>query len=478
MGLCLKAMQVCLLLLFCSWAALSDGTSECIEPMVRIDKKTILVAAKKSMTESHILEEMAESATKNQGGAKAIKGIKGLKVTDIQPPELEMKLHEPADMEMDLGSQITIAGKSFIGGTMEITVKSRMRTISCIEYDANKELKMKVKQCTVELISCKTNLPSSMLPKIVNKFLNSTLQKVLPGMMCPATDKVLLHMEEKMKKAFEECPIGDRGTIQYTMNGLPKVHEGALDMKFKPVVRDRDGNEIANVCEAPGSEVSYSRGDGITQVVIPTAILNTVLELFKKDMDCDATRDSVSDLTVGKMKEMIPGLPDMDPSKNAKLEIRSVETPKVRIEDGKSIMAVHSTIDAKTDPDNEPICTIDMVHEWDVGYEQVEDTMKVFLQPETGRTTAISMTSPSGGDINEDQLKEYLQNAIITTCIPGINDALEKNQMKMPNLMGADYGHPEFKMMEGHVILEVDHSNVEDDSMIDLEKFKNLKMAV
>lgn len=61
------------------------------------------------------------------------------------------------------------------------------------------------------------------------------------------------------------------------------------------MVRDRDGNEIPNVCEAPGSEDSSARPDGITQVIIPTGILNTVLELFKKDMDCDATSDSVSE---------------------------------------------------------------------------------------------------------------------------------------------------------------------------------------
>ncbi|XP_053250711.1 BPI fold-containing family B member 6-like [Podarcis raffonei] len=428
------------------------------------------------MTDSNIMAELAEAAAKNQGGAKAIKGIKGLKVKDIQPPEIEIILHEPANIEMPVGNQITIAGKSFIGGTMEITVKSKMTTVSCMEYDDNKELRLKAKSCTVELISCKTNLPSSMLPKIVNKFLNSTLTKVLPGMMCPAADKVLLHIEEKMKKAFEECPIGERGTMQYTMDGLPEVYDGSLNMKFKPVVRDRDGNEIPNVCEAPGSEGSSARPDGITQVIIPTGILNTVLELFKKDMDCDATSDSISDLTVGKMKEMIPGLPDMDPSKKVKLEIRSVETPKVRIEDGKSVMTVHSTIDVKTDPDNEPVCTIDMEHKWDAGYEQLNDTMKVFLLPETGRTTAISVTSPSVGDINEDQLKEYMQNAIVSNCVPGMNDALEKNQMKMPNLMGADYNHPAFKMVEGVVIIEVDHSNVEDDSMVHLEKFKNMSV--
>ncbi|CAI5778588.1 BPI fold-containing family B member 6 [Podarcis lilfordi] len=429
MGLCLKAAQVCLLVLFCSRAALSDETSECSQPMVKIDKHTIMVASKKSMTDSNIMEELAEAAAKNQGGAKAIKGIKGLKVKDIQPPVIEIRLQEPGNIEMSVGSQITIAGKSFIGGTMEITVKSNMTTVSCMEYDANKELRLKAKSCLVELISCKTNLPSSMLPKIVNKFLNSTLTKVLPGMMCPATDKVLLHIEEKMKKAFEECPIGERGTMQYTMDGLPEVYDGSLNMKFKPVVRDTDGNEIPNVCEAPGSEGYSARPDGITQVIIPTGILNTVLELFKKNMDCDATSDSLA---------------DMDPSKKVKLEIRSVETPKVLIEDGKSVMAVHSTIDVKTDPDNEPVCTIDMEHKWDAGYEQVEDTMKVFLQPETGspfveevrgveegfegRTTAISVTSPSVGDIN------------------------------------------------GVVIIEVDHSNVEDDSMVHLEKFKNMSV--
>lgn len=49
---------------------------------------------------------------------------------------------------------------SFIGGTMEITVKSNMITESNMTVTGPTEVKFEVLKCLVNLISCKTNLPS------------------------------------------------------------------------------------------------------------------------------------------------------------------------------------------------------------------------------------------------------------------------------------------------------------------------------
>ncbi|KAJ6655541.1 hypothetical protein lerEdw1_005012 [Lerista edwardsae] len=262
MGLVLKKQQLCLLFFFCGWVALTQE-AEAPGPSVKIDPKTIEETARKSMTESNILDELAEAATKNQGGAKAIKGIKGLKVKDIRPPNMTVSCVEDVGLSMSVVSQITIAGKSFIGGTMEITVRSNMTTKSKMEVTGPTEVKFEVLECIVDLLSCKTNLPSSMLPKIVNKFLNSTLGKVLPGMMCPAADKVVGLMKEKMLSVFEEA-------------------WWHLDIKTLIL---KNGEQIPIPTSPEASTSLPAKREDTTVVYLPVNVLNGAMEALKEVFD-------------------------------------------------------------------------------------------------------------------------------------------------------------------------------------------------
>ncbi|XP_063000492.1 BPI fold-containing family B member 6 [Elgaria multicarinata webbii] len=258
------------------------------------------------MSESNILEELAESATKNQGGTNSIKGIKGLKVRDIRPPNITMRCIPDKAMAMSVVSQITIAGKSFIGGTMEITVRSNMTTESSLKEDPVKNITLEVMNCKVELMSCKTNLPSSMLPKIVNKFLNSTLVKVLPGMMCPAANKVVGHMEEKMKVVFEQYSVGEKGKCRYATNGEPEITGDYIGMPFKAIIETNDGEQIEILDDPPLSEDLPPKKEGSTEVIVPVNVLNGLMKLFQEDFSCDVTIAVVPTLTTDKLAEMMP----------------------------------------------------------------------------------------------------------------------------------------------------------------------------
>ncbi|XP_013924602.1 PREDICTED: BPI fold-containing family B member 6 [Thamnophis sirtalis] len=106
-----------------------------------------------------------------------------LKITELSIPATDIDL-QPTDMaKIKVTINITVAGKSFIGGAMQITVVGEMLSSVTISTSPSGKLMMKVTLCKVVVKSCKTNLPSSMLPKIVNKFLDSTLGKVMPGVI-------------------------------------------------------------------------------------------------------------------------------------------------------------------------------------------------------------------------------------------------------------------------------------------------------
>ncbi|XP_048353911.1 BPI fold-containing family B member 6-like [Sphaerodactylus townsendi] len=309
MGLDLKTLQMCFLFLFWGWATLSQGT-KLPGPCVRISTCTVLDVAKQSMSESNILEQLAEAATKNQGGNKAIKGIKGLKVKDIQPPNITIGYIEKKGMCLSVVSQITIAGKSFIGGTMEITVRSNMTTENKMIIE-NKKLMFKVERCTVQLISCKTNLPSSMLPKIVNKFLNSTLQKVMPGMMCPAAEKVGDAMKQRTDEMWAERQCGSLGTVQYSINSNPKITSNHAIICFEAEVKKADGEEI----ESPTGLVPLAHsdmpelGDRNSDFLLPVGFLDLFMELYKASLNQDISSDTMGGgpvLSSAAMKEKVP----------------------------------------------------------------------------------------------------------------------------------------------------------------------------
>ncbi|KAK2109829.1 BPI fold-containing B member 6 [Saguinus oedipus] len=159
-----------------------------------------------AMDESHILEKMAAEAGKKQPGMKPIKGITNLKVKDVQLPVITLDFVPGVGVFQCVSTGMTITGKSFMGGNMEIIVTLNITATNRLLQDEETGLPMfKSESCEVILVNVKTNLPSNMLPKVVNKFLDSTLHKVLPGLMCPAIDAVLEYVNRKWTNLSGEC---------------------------------------------------------------------------------------------------------------------------------------------------------------------------------------------------------------------------------------------------------------------------------
>ncbi|XP_063154415.1 BPI fold-containing family B member 6-like [Candoia aspera] len=222
MDLALKRPWAGLLFFFWVGMVLSE-TGEPYGPQLKIHRKAIERIIQKSMTEGNILDEMSSMATKNKGGAQAIKGMKAMKVKEITPPEICTKLIPHNQMQTSVITSITVAGKSNVGGKMEITLKAKMNIMIKMSKHPTKHIGMEKMGCEVQVLAWTTNLPSRMIPKVVNKFLNTTLGKVMPGMMCPAADKVITFMETKVEAMFEKKSFGKNGTLWYEVVEEPAV---------------------------------------------------------------------------------------------------------------------------------------------------------------------------------------------------------------------------------------------------------------
>ncbi|KAJ8794301.1 hypothetical protein J1605_003258 [Eschrichtius robustus] len=166
--------------------------------LLRLGMDVLNREVQNAVDESHILEKMAAEAGKKLPGMKPIKGITDLKVKDVQIPVITLSFLPGVGIFQCVSMGMTITGKSFMGENMDIFVVLNITATNWLLQDEETGLPMfKSEGCEVILVSAKTNLPSNTLPKMVNKFLDSTLHKVLPGLMCPAIDAVLVYVNKK-----------------------------------------------------------------------------------------------------------------------------------------------------------------------------------------------------------------------------------------------------------------------------------------
>ncbi|KAH0619350.1 hypothetical protein JD844_019395 [Phrynosoma platyrhinos] len=401
-----------LLLLVCGWVALSEGASALF--MMKLDPKTI---------------EHSK-----------------LKVKDIRPPNVTVAYMPNMGTSLSVIVQITISGKSFIGGTMEITVVSNMTTQSQMKLDAAKNIKLEVKECDVQLISCKTNLPSSMLPKIVNKFLDSTLKKVMPNMMCPAAAKVANAMEEEINIISRKHSIGGRGEIQYVISKIPEITSESITVPLDVVLHKKNGEkiEIPRRTEIP-SDLPVKKG-GITEIIMSANVLDAFMELFKDDFRCDVSNAKIA----GKLPR----------SKKVKAQLRLKEPATHSLGSKKSSMKVHSTVDFIKDPEGGKLLSLDMVQQWDVGFDLKNEKLKIEIGPVRYGT----------GDAfhRVEALKKYMQNIVSTACVPTVNKALAENQMVLPSMFGATYGESKtwFEKFPNTLMLDVQSNSIDYSTLV------------
>ncbi|NRM42096.1 hypothetical protein F3A57_24070, partial [Salmonella enterica subsp. enterica serovar Typhi] len=106
---------------------------------------------------------MVEKAMKSGDNSKMIKGIKGLSIKDLNIPSTNITLKPNDEICALVTINITVAGKSFIGGNMQITVVALLEMCGKISKSPDGFVVIKVVLCKVTVKSCKTNLPSSML---------------------------------------------------------------------------------------------------------------------------------------------------------------------------------------------------------------------------------------------------------------------------------------------------------------------------
>ncbi|KAM6053723.1 BPI fold-containing family B member 6 [Chlamydotis macqueenii] len=383
-------------------------------------------AVSAALNGSDVLQKMAEEAAKKKPSAKAIRGISGLKVKDLHPPVISLALLLGSGLLMAVLVQMTMAGKSFTGGKVEIALAANLTAGSQLWPDAVGAPRFSPGSCRIALVSVKTNLPSRFiqntnaspcpffppgtlptLPKVMSKFLDSTLQKVLPrlpapaakalplpkaacragtrarrlgradvdaqaepvvvlGMLahegswkgrlattlhccklCPAVSAVLNLVNAKFSNLTSKIPLGSAGTLQYALLNPPLTTDTFIELDLKTILHQKEGKEV----DLPTDQLSLAslppKSDAATQLILSAGFLSAELSVLQASFNLDISNDMVlglPPLVTTMLGALIPEISRaLPPSQPVVIEMRAAGAPVVTITPDQSSVQLFST---------------------------------------------------------------------------------------------------------------------------------------
>ncbi|KAF6087447.1 BPI fold containing family B member 6 [Phyllostomus discolor] len=415
-----------------------------------------------AMDESHILEKMAAEAGKKRPGVKPIKGITDMKVKDVKLPVITLNFTPGVGIFQCVSTGMTITGKSFIGKNMEIIVVVNITATNRILQNEETGLPtFKSEGCEVILVSVKTNLPSNMMPNVINKFLDSTLHKVLPGLMCPAIDAVLLYVNRKWANLNAPMPIGQMGTVKYILTSMPTTTASYIQVDFSPVVQQQGGNaiQLADAGEAPEFPEDYVEGS--SQLLLSAALLTAELALLQKSFDLntqDRRAGKLPSQTTKTLAGFIPEVAEAYPKPRPLVtRVRINKAPKVTMETGESLLHLHGTLEmlaARRRRGKAPVSLflLEVHFKLKIQYSVHENRLQ--MTTSLDRSLSLSRKSSSIGAFSEKQVTGFIADFLQEAYVPAVNDVLQVG-LPLPDFLGMNYNLAELDIIKNALVMDL-----------------------
>ncbi|KAM4842700.1 BPI fold-containing family B member 6 [Thomomys bottae] len=457
-------IQVEMLLILCLCLALCGlltGTQAERGALLRLGMDVLNHEVQSAMEESHILEKMAAEAGTPRPGAKPIKGLSNVKVKDVLVPVITLNFVPGVGIFQCVSTGMTITGKSFTGANMEITVVLNITATDRLLRDEETGIPtFKSEGCEIILGSVKTNLPSNMMPKVINKFLDSTLHKVLPDMMCPAIDAVLVYVNKKWASLHNVLPVGQMGTVQYVLTSSPATTASHIQVDFKTMVQPQKGKAIQLDGDWEAPEFPEDSVKGSSQLLLSAALLTAELALLQKSLDVKIKDKKIGELptqTTQTLAGFIPQVAEAFPkSKRLVTQIKIKKPPKVTMEPGKSLLHLHGTLEmfaAKRRGKNPVSLFLLETHfSLNVQYSVHENRLQMSLSQD--RLLSLSRESSSVGDFNAKDLTGFVTDYLREAYLPRVNDVLQVG-FPLPDLLAINYNLAELSIVENTLVLDL-----------------------
>ncbi|NXN49302.1 BPIB6 protein, partial [Rynchops niger] len=359
---------------------------------------------------------------------------------DLHPPVISLALLPGSGVFMAVLVQMTITGKSFIGGNMEIALAANLTASSVLGQDGAGTPRFSSRNCHITLVSVKTNLPSSMLPKVMSKFLDSTLQKVLPGLLCPAVDAVLNLVNAKFTTLTSEIPLGTAGTLQYALLNPPVTNETFIELDLKTILHQKEGKEADLPTDQPSLGSLPPKRDAATQLILSANFLSAELSVLQASFNLNISNNMVlglPPLLTTMLGALIPEISRvLPPSQPVVIEMQEAKAPVVTITREKSFVQLFSTAEFWVSPSDsapESLFVLDVHSNLEAQFAVAEEKLRLSLALQS--VSRMALASSSLGMFDELPLKGVLADILHEAYVPSINRVL-RGGIPLPDLLG------------------------------------------
>ncbi|XP_072205943.1 BPI fold-containing family B member 6 [Excalfactoria chinensis] len=450
-------MLWCVLLLGgCLPASQSAGGPDAI---LRMDVGTISRAVSTVLNESDVLQKLVEGVTKKKATTKPIKGISGLKVMELRATEVALWLSPTVGVSVAVPVRMTLTGKSFVGGKMEIPMAANLSASSRMVQDMQGYPQLSARRCHVALLHSWANLPHRMLPLIMSKFLDSTLRRALHGLLCPAMDMVLDFVNAKFAAMMYAIPLGNAGMLQYALLNTPVVREDFIQLELKATLHSKEGEEVALLSDLPPLTSLPPKREAATQLILAASFLSAELSIMQTFFGLNITNGMVLGLlplVTTTLRALIPETSSMlPPSQPVVIEMQETQPPLVTITQEKSTVHLFSTAEFwASSPGSAPgsLFVLDVHSELGVRFAVAEERLQFSLTLHS--LSHVAVVNSSIGAFNVLPLRGVLADIIHVAYVPSINRAL-RGGVPLPPLLGTPYQHVELRQIQGGLVLDV-----------------------
>ncbi|NXL89819.1 BPIB6 protein, partial [Alectura lathami] len=378
---------------------------------------------------------------------------------ELQPPVMLLRLSPGVGLSTAVLVQMTFTGMRFVGGKTEIQVAANLTASSWLVRDVQGSPRLSTARCRVALLSARTHLPPRALPQFRSKSLSSTLQKVLPSLLCPAVDMVLGLVNAKFTTMTATIPLGTAGTLRYALLNPPTTSETFIQLDLKTVLCSKEGEEVAPPTEQPPLTSLPPKRDAASQLILSASFLSAELSVMQASFDLNISNNMVlglPPLVTTTLRALIPEISTvLPPSQPVVIEMREAKPPLVTIAPDKSTVHLFSTAAfwaASRSSAPGSLFVLDVHTELGAQFAVAEERLQFSLTLD--RLTQVAVANSSVGTFDELPLRGVLADIIHVAYVPSINRAL-RGGVPLPPLLGSPYQRVELGWLQDGLVLDV-----------------------
>ncbi|XP_036605680.1 BPI fold-containing family B member 3 [Trichosurus vulpecula] len=454
----------------------SQGLLETVGTIARIDKDELASAVQNSLVGGPILQNVLGTVTSldqgllgsggllGGGGLLSYGGIigvvqevSGLKIEELTLPKASLRLLPGFGVQLSLLTKVGLHGSGPLGSLLQVSAEVNVSSKVALGISPKGTPILIVKSCSTLLGHI--SLLSGLLPAPLFGVVEQTLFKVLPRLLCPIVDSVLVVVNELLGAVLCLVPLGALGTVEFTLATLPIISNQYIQLDINSLVKSVSGNLI-DFPEPPRPIKLPPKEDHTSQVTVPLYLFNTVFGLLQTNgaLDIDITPEVVPSsvpMTTTALAGLLPkALGTLPPDQPLLITLRVKEAPGFMLKSGKASVSLPATMEVFVyHPHGTPNSLFLLNSVLTLNVQLATSVTKLHVSLSLERLSA-KLASSYTANFDVSHLEEWLSDVVRVAYLPKLNVALEVG-VPLPKILNVNFANAALGIIDNAVVLTV-----------------------